>query len=127
MSDKNFFQSFAVCLITMSLGLFWFHSKVQYQNYVDLSMVGVFVYTLLTFLVFKLAKLFSGQSNDKKYLSLVFANVSIKFFLTVLIPVVYFFLKEKPDGIFVIPFLFIYICFTIYETWLLNKMAIMRK
>jgi hypothetical protein len=127
MSNSLFIKSFSFVFILVLVGLYGFSNYSQYQRHLGLYFVGLGFFSILTFLVYFLAGYYSKLSDDQKYIKLVFLNVGIKFLATILIPVVYFFMFKKPDGLFIVPFLFVYLLFTIYETWMLNKMALMRK
>jgi hypothetical protein len=126
-SDHLFIKSFTVLIASLLVSLYIIHSRSDFSAYINLSIVGVVVYSLFTLFIYKLARIYTQHSMDKKYAELIYLNTFVKFVITIIIPVIYYFIYNKPPGFFILPFLLIYIFFTIYSTWLLNKMAVMRK
>ncbi len=84
-------------------------------------------FIVLNIVVFNLARHYSNHSLDKKYLVLIYSNLASKFIIVLSIPIAFYFYYDKPPGSFILPFLLIYIVFTVYETWVLDRMAVMRK
>ncbi len=98
----------------------------RYEPYANLYWLSIGLFTIYNIVVFIIAKYFSKNSNDKGYFVLIFLNLLLKLFFVIGIPILYF-LEVKPnDNRFIIPYVSIYIVFTIFETWYLNRSAIMR-
>jgi F0F1-type ATP synthase assembly protein I len=126
-NDKTFLSTFGAVLLLVSIVIAYLHQLPQFSPFTLLSIAGITVYSLLTLLAYFLAKYYRANSMDTKYANFVYLNTSIKFLVTIILPVGFYFFYNKPRGPFILPFLLIYIVFTIYSTWLLNKMAVMRK
>lgn len=63
---------------------------------------------------------------DRKYIGMIYMSVLTKLIIAVSLPVAYYLMNNKPNGSFVFPFIIIYVIFTVFETYVLNKMAVMR-
>lgn len=92
----------------------------------QLSIVLIGFFTVLNQIVFMLAKRYSDQSNDKKYLGLVFKNFLLKLLVVVAIPFIYIKTGGEKNS-FIIPYTLVYVSFTIFETYYLNKTAVIRR
>lgn len=127
MRENKFYITLSAIVLILYLVLYLMHQLKQFSPYFLISMTSLGVFTAFNIIVYNLAKVYSKQSSDKKYLGLIYMNFLAKLILVLIITVVFYFYYKKPPGFFVLPFILIYIVFTTFETWVLNKMAIMRK
>lgn len=98
----------------------------RFDEYSNLYWWSIGLFIIYNIVVFIIAKYFSRKSNDKGYFALIFLNLLLKLFFVIGIPVIYFVEMEPSDNRFIIPYVGIYVVFTIFETWYLNQSAIMR-
>lgn len=113
--------------VFLAIGLWQIHTTDRYAAYLDLSLIGVISLNVYNLAIFFLARHYSRTSNDKKYMHLIFSNFLAKLIIVMGIPTIYYFIKDPTENFFVIPFVVIYLIFTIFETWYLNRSAIMRE
>ncbi len=122
------FYSFLIGISFLLAVLLWVVDIVlEIPVYSEMSYAAIFFLFLFNVFVFQKAKHYSENSDDKRYLGLIFANFLVKIVLVVGIPIVYVLLKKPQESWFIVPYIVIYIIFTIFETWYLNKGAIMRR
>lgn len=127
MTGSKFFTSLLAVTAFVAIVVMYMHSSPKFQPYTLMSIFGMVVFILLNIAVFYLANYYSQKSLDTQYLTLIYKNLVMKFIIALTIPILFYFYYSKPPGAFILPFLFIYIVYTIFETWILNKMAVMRK
>lgn len=127
MRENKFYIALSVIVFSLYLVIYFIHQLQQFSPYFSISMTSLVAFTVFNIIVYHLAKIYSKQSSDKKYLGLIYMNFLAKLILVLIITVAFYFYYKEPPGFFVLPFLLIYIVFTTFETWVLNKMAIMRK
>ncbi len=127
MSLKTFFISLLFINVLLGIGIWGFHSIIKYARYIDLSIIGLATLTIFNIIVYLLARQFSKKSNDKRYMHLIFINFLAKLIIVIGIPTIYYLVTNPQENYFIIPFVGIYLVFTIFETWYLNKSAIMRR
>jgi hypothetical protein len=127
MSDSKFFSSLLAVTTFVGLVVMYLHGNPKFQPYMLMSICGMTVFILLNVAVYYLAKNYSNKSLDQKYMGLIYRNLAMKFVIAITIPIGFYYHYQQPAGSFILPFLFIYISYTIYETWMLNKMAVMRR
>lgn len=126
MSESKFFKSFLASALALTILIIYINQNSYYHKYQDLSYIGLAVFSIYTIIVYYIAKVFSEKSWNTKFIKLIYINFLIKLIITIIIPLSYYYLKGQPTGNFVLPFLIIYIVFTIYSTWMLNKMVVLR-
>lgn len=123
MSTRNFFKYLLLLSLIVAIALFFFHRLPQFQPFSTISWIS-----LLFFISLSLMMYFVGYataiSQDKNAFSrmLLFFTAS-KMLLSVLILVAYYELAKPVSGLFVVPFLVIYVAYTIFETWFMMKLA----
>ncbi len=123
MNTRNFFKYLIVLSLVVAIALFFFHLLPQFRPFSTISWIS-----LLFFITLSLVMYFAGYataiSQDKNAFSrmLLFFTAS-KMMLSVLILIAYYELSKPVSGIFVVPFLGIYVVYTIFETWFMMKLA----
>jgi CDP-diglyceride synthetase len=127
MREGTFYTSLLVVSSLVGTVVALLHSNIKFRPYALLSIAGMTTFIVLNIAVYHLARYYSAHSLDKKYMALIYGNLASKFVIALSIPITFYFYYGKPPGAFILPFLLIYIVYTVYETWMLNKMAIMRK
>ncbi|MBK8700972.1 MAG: hypothetical protein IPN29_16120 [Saprospiraceae bacterium] len=105
---------------------FWFDANPNQYGSV-LAYSGIAAFSLLNVGFFHLASLLSLHSADQAYLRMIYLNFLIKLIVAVALPAFFYFQGGKGGTGFIVPFVLIYVVFTVFETWMLNRLAVMRK
>ena len=123
MNSTRFFQLLflTICLIVAIL-YFMSHNEKIYA-YIDISYYAIPAFTLLSLLIYFLTEFLEKQNNKGMLINLVIINVMFKFLIAIGIVLIYHKLKNPQDGIFVLPFIIIYVIFTIFETYFMSIQA----
>lgn len=109
-------------VLTMCL-LFTIHRLEDYNKYWDISWVSVALFVLMSVGLYKISKLAVKSPNKQIFISIALGNLFVKFLMTGLILGIYYKITQPSDTKFVLPYLVIYISFTIFETVLLLKIS----
>jgi hypothetical protein len=83
----------------------------------------VAVFTAFSFLVYMLSFKLQRLENKMPFMNLIIVNMMMKFVIAGALVFWYYFTYNPESGTFVIPFLVVYVCFTIFETYFLDKIA----
>lgn len=127
MKPALFYMSLILLLTIQGIGLWWWYHITPNNIGRELAITGMAAFAILNVAFYYLAGFLSSRSMDQAYLMMTWLNFFLKMLLALGLPVVYYF-KDHIDGAaFIVPFLLIYISFTVFETWVLHQMAIMRK
>ncbi len=90
-------------------------------------MAGMIAFAMLNVCFYYLAAYLSKHSMDKAYLMMTWLNFLFKMILALGLPFAFYLRDHVIGSAFIVPFLLVYISFTVFETWVLHQMAIMRK
>ena len=110
-----FFQLTFVVIITTSF--------LPIMDYLALGVAGMIFFISLSILIFFLANKASESTNLNAFTHLIMYNLMIKLFFSVIIVAVYYYLEKPEERLFILPFVVIYLIFTIFEAVFLSRQA----
>jgi hypothetical protein len=114
-------------LLYMSIGLgvvlYILHQNQAYSSYLDLSIISVSMFLMLSVLHYLIIEINLKKAHGQLFIAYTMAGMLLKMFASIALLVVYKYHTIPPDGKFVIPFLIIYLFFTIFETWFMMHLA----
>lgn len=87
----------------------------------DIVIYGYIGFSLLSLLTYLTSKKLEQSENRSSLLSLTFSNMLLKILLTAVVILIYYKFGQPESGLFVIPFIIIYIGFTVFEVYLFNS------
>lgn len=123
MSIKTFYQQ----LILLSLGIFaivfLLGQQALYASYVNISTVSLIFFISLSVIVFHLGLRIIKSRNKNDFSRLVLGFTGFKMMLSVALVFIYQSVVQPTDRWFVIPFLIIYVLYTIFETYFLMRLG----
>lgn len=103
--------------------LYFVHKYPQHTKTIDLSVTSVVMFTFLSlgasFFVIRVSK----SVKQQLFIGLTMTNTLLKMAASVLILVIYKLQNDDVKPYFVIPFLIIYLFFTIFETAVMLRLA----
>jgi hypothetical protein len=108
------------------MSVYIIQGRGELMQHVNLSLLGIIFFAMHNVVFYNYAKKFSANSQDQKYIGMVYLSVLTKLIIAVALPILYYYTNNKPAGSFVFPFIIIYVIFTVFETYVLNRMAVMR-
>lgn len=123
MSSTRFFQLLVLTIMFIVAILYFMSINEKILAYIDISYYAIPAFTLLSIMIYFLTEHLEKQNNKGMLINLVIINVMFKFLLAIGIVMVYHKLKDPEDGIFVLPFIIIYVIFTIFETYFMSIQA----
>jgi membrane protease YdiL (CAAX protease family) len=123
MNLSRFFILFGITLFVVSGLLYLLSLTDKMGYYIDISYYAVPAFSLLSIVIYFLTIFLERKPEKRGLLNIVFINVMLKFLLSVLVIGLYYQMKEPDDGIFVVPFIVVYVAFTIFETYFMNEQA----
>jgi len=87
----------------------------------------ILVFSILSFVIFLLGKNTVDHPVRTRFIGVTIANMMLKMFISIVIVLVYYKLRSPGDPYFIVPFIIIYIIYTIFETRFLLKLADQKK
>ena len=113
-----------VIMVVLLISFMYFVHRFEiFRAYLDLSIYSAAMFTVFSIVIYVLLKLALYNKDNQIFLSLTFINTLLRMAGSVLILVLYKYLKSPKDNYFVVSFLFVYIAFTIFETYFMVDLA----
>ena len=118
-----FIKKLGVLFLILTPVLVFVHSFENQQKTVDLSLISIFVFTVLSILLFLMLQRSVKSPNRQLFISYTMLNTLVKMVLSITLLVTYKKVVHPSDASFIIPFLVIYVIFTIFETKFMLQIA----
>ena len=123
MSLTHFIRLLLITLGFLLLTLIPLHFVKGIRPFMDLSIILVIFFILLSFGVYYLGEQFARSKNKYLYNQLILINFAAKLGISIGILFVYHNLTSPDSNLFVVPFGIIYLAFTILEAVFMSKQS----
>ncbi len=120
MNLKLFIKYLIITTIVSIAVVFALGVVLPTNSFLDLSIFALAFFISLSFVVFKLGEKAVKSSNKYSYINLIISNMMVKMFFSFIIVLVYAKLTSPENKYFVVPFMFIYLIFTAFETYFMT-------
>jgi FtsH-binding integral membrane protein len=118
-----FVRNLLIFLTFLVLVLSVVHSFESQADTILLSVMAVVLFTLLSIGLFIALKISVKSTNKQLFISYTLINMLVRMVVSIVLLLVYREIFKPVDGKFVLPFLVIYVLFTIFETSFMLKIA----
>ena len=123
MQSKQFFiQLFAVTIAT-GLILFFLNNRDTFRADAVFSWGGLAFFFLLSLVMFIVGNKAAHAENKNKLVNTILGFTVLKLFVTFVAILAYYLLTEPETKFFVIPFIIVYLVYTIFETSFMMKLS----
>ncbi len=122
--SRPIFLRYLVGIAIFLLALaFLIHGRGEVGQFTDFSVYAIISFTLLSYLMYFLGTRAAGSKNKYAFNNIIVGNMILKMILCVLIVLIYKNVYQITTRAFLLPFLIIYLTYTIFETYFLTKLA----
>ena len=118
-----FVRNLLVFLAFLVLVLVFLHSFESQSDTAILSIMTVLLFTILSIVLYIALRISVKSTNKQLFISYTILNMIIRMVMSIGLLLMYREIYKPVDGKFVLPFLVIYILFTIFETSFMLKIA----
>ena len=123
MSGREFYtQLFYVVLISVII-LAPCYLLLPIKPFIALGVVGLVFFISLSIFVYKLSEKMAKSKDINAFTRLIMYNLMIKLFMSIIIVLIYYKIVEPTERLFILPFIIIYLIFTIFEAMFLSRQA----
>ncbi|NNF34416.1 MAG: hypothetical protein HKN68_09930 [Saprospiraceae bacterium] len=123
MTERAFYtQLFYVTLVSIGL-LIPCYLFLPIRPFMSLGIIGLVFFVLLSIFVFKLSLKVAESKDLNAFTRLIMYNLMIKLFMSIFIVLIYYKVVEPTERLFILPFIVIYLIFTIFEAMFLSRQA----
>lgn len=118
-----FVRNLLIFLAFLVLVLVFLHSFESQSDTAILSVMTVVLFTILSIVLYIALRISVKSTNKQLFISYTILNMIIRMVMSIGLLLMYREIYKPVDGKFVLPFLVIYILFTIFETSFMLKIA----
>jgi len=123
MKSSRFYLLFGITLISLCVFLYLISLSAKMQHYIDIAYMAVPAFGLLSLVIYYLTIFMEKREDRSGLFNIVVVNLMLKFLISAVVIAIYYNTKNPSDGIFVVPFIVIYVAFTIFETYFMSEQA----
>ena len=123
MTDQKFILSFLITIMLAAIVLYLCHTSSAMAPFIDIGIYAAGIFSMLSVGVYILTKYMSKTKKKVMFIQVILSNMLTKMILSAVIVTIYFMVKAPDDGIFIVPFLLVYVLFTVFETYFMNEQA----
>ena len=123
MKRKDFVIRLSALTVILLIGIWYVHGIGEVGKYTDFSIYTVFAFVGFSILMYYLGLKAAKSENKYMFNNLIMGNMLMKMIFCIVLILAYKAVYEVESRAFVIPFLVIYLSFTIFETYFLTKLA----
>ncbi len=120
---KKFLSQIGIVTLLAILTAFLLHLSPRLASNALLSWMGIAFYLIFCLLVYFIASWAAHQPQKSLFTGLSLLITIAKMGFSVIVVGIYFKIYEPTERLFVVPFLIIYVIYTIYETYFLMKLS----
>ena len=123
MSLRTFYIQLGILSLSVASLILLFTQQTQYVHFGDISWISLLFFILLSVIVYHLGAIMVNNRNKNDFSRLVLGFTGFKMMFSVALVFIYQSIAEPTSRWFVIPFLIIYILYTIFETYFLMRLG----
>jgi uncharacterized membrane protein (DUF485 family) len=123
MNQRRFFSQLGILTLSVVVVVFILHQSFGEEASRTFSLLSVGIFTLLSAGVYFMAARAAISKDKNAFTRLIMVLTFVKLFLTLLLVIVYHRLAHPGSLFFLIPFFFVYIAYTVFETVYLTKLG----
>lgn len=127
MKHRTFFFQLSIISLVSFLLLFFLNKLPQFSPFQTFSYISCFAFIVFSAIMYFLASRAAVSSDKNLFLQQVLLTTSLKMALCLFVIVGYFKLAEPSSKMYAIPFLIVYLIFTIFETYFMMKLSKVKK
>jgi len=123
MSSRDFFTQLTIISLFTAVILFFLHRSEHFSPYQTLSYISLGGFILLTIGMYFMAHRAANGRDKNLFLQQVLGSTFLKMMITIMVIFAYQKFAEPPTKMYAIPFLIVYVIFTIFETYFMMKLS----
>jgi hypothetical protein len=123
MKEKHFYTQLSGVTALSIVGLLLCYFFTPARPYILLGIIGLLFFIGLSILIYLLANRIAKSKNLNAFTHLIMYNLMAKLFLSFIIVIVYYYIVKPDERLFILPYILVYLIFTIFEAVFLSRQA----
>jgi hypothetical protein len=127
METKSFWKSLSIVTLFTLVAMLLLHQLKPFQSLLTFNIACVILFFFLTIFAYFAGKKAALSSNNYRFIQLIILFIFIKMVLSLVLVLGYWNAFQPDTKLFVIPFILVYLIFTIFELYFLENLARVEK
>ena len=123
MESSDFYKYLGGVIAVGIVVLLVLSKALSMQDHKLLGWLGLVFFIVLSIVIFMIGKSKARSKDSNAFTRLIMYNLMIKMFSSVCIVFIYYVVTAPIEKLFIIPFVFIYFLFTIFEVFFLTRLS----
>jgi hypothetical protein len=123
MTDISFYKQLAITTGISLVAIILCYTFLPIGDYKLLGIIGMVFFVSLSILVFHFSKKMTHSQDLNAFTRLIMYNLMMKLFISFIILFIYYKAVQPDERLFILPFIVIYLIFTIFEATFLSRQA----
>lgn len=120
MTKGRFYSTLAILSIIVSIGMALLLQTSLLQAYSGITAGSIIFFVLLSIVVYHLGFRIAHLENKNAFTSFIMAFIFGKMMLSLIFLACFYILSQPSNKYFLVPFFLVYLCYTIFETYVLS-------
>lgn len=123
LTSSRFYIGLLITLASSIVATYVSGNLLDVSAYTSVAYAAIVMFTFLCLGIYLLSERAAKSKNKNFFMQIVMINTMIKMFGSVVLVVVYFKFVNPPNVKFIVPFLIVYILYSIFETYFMMKQS----
>lgn len=123
MSNPIFWRLLGLTTVVSGITLALLHFFIPSLDAVNFSLSAVVLFIILSVMAYYLGKRGATSTNKYRFVHIIVFFILLKMVASIVLIVGYIKLAEPTGKVFIVPFLVVYLFYTIFEVYFLEKIA----
>jgi hypothetical protein len=123
MKAKQFYTQLSGVTIISIIGLLLCYYLTPAKPFILLGIIGLLFFIGLSIVIYLLANRIAKSKNLNAFTHLIMYNLMAKLFLSFVIVIAYYYIVNPDERLFILPYILVYLIFTIFEAIFLSRQA----
>ena len=123
LTSKNFYTGLIITLLASAITAGYAAELLDVSEHNMLMYISIAFFTVLALGVFYLSERAAKMNSKNFFMQIVMINTMLKMFGAVAVVIGYFYLTKPSTTKFIVPFLIVYILFTIFDAYFMMKQS----
>jgi len=123
LTSKNFYSGLVITLFASTVTAGYAGELLDVSEHNMLMYISIVLFTVLALGVYLLSERAARMGSKNFFMQIVMINTMVKMFGAVVAVIGYFYMTKPSSAKFIVPFLIVYVLYTIFDAWFMMKQS----
>ena len=123
LTTSKFYTSLLITLFVSAITAGYAGELLAISEHNLLMYISIILFTVLAMGVFHLSERAARMNSRNFFMQIVMINTMVKMFGAVVAVIGYFYVTKPSTTKFIVPFLIVYVCYTIFDAYFMMKQS----